>query len=56
MDIKRINAAVRVKIAYDRLCGTGKPSKKRDQLAKDLRRLTDSLTMTEYNQYIARIK
>ena len=56
MDIKRINAAVKVKLAYDRLVGSGKKNQRRDKLATDLIRLIDGMDGAEWNEYQRRIK
>lgn len=56
MDIKRINVAVKVKVAYDRLVGSGRRSQKMDKLATDLIRLIDGMDSTEWNEYQRRIK
>ena len=56
MDINRVNISVKIKIAYDRLCGDGKPNIRRSNLGSDLSRLVKSMTTEEYNEYIKRIR
>jgi hypothetical protein len=49
MDIKKVTAAIRIKISLERL------EKKRVQLYKDLLRLKSSMTSEEFNEYTRRI-
>jgi hypothetical protein len=50
MDIKLINAAVGVHIAWER------SQKKADKLAQDLMRMRGKFTNEEFNEYLKRIK
>lgn len=49
MDVKRVNAAVKIKIALDRRGNNNK-------LWNDLSRLIKGMTNEEYNEYVKRIR
>lgn len=57
MDAKRVTAAVKVRIAYERAMrlATNKVEKSRE-LEEALNRITRSMTSEEYSHYIARIR
>ena len=53
VDVRRVNASVRIKIAIDR---NKYPVLKMYQLSKDLKRLISEMSAEEYNSYKERIR
>ena len=56
MDIKLVNAAVKIKITIDRIWRTKKESGELPRLSTDLNRLINQMDAEEFNEYLRRVK